>query len=361
MIDRDDLEALKIDALATGLRAAPGALARLAGDATLTTREYPTTGGLACRVGDVYLNAPFDEWFCEDATIELDVVDGTPVLRRGARTHVINEVFPVPDYAGALDPAGRAYDEVVFSHLDRIRISPISGCAHDCGFCDLPGRITLQPLDRLVEATEMALQDPRLTIRHILISGGSPGLRQSAAFADTLVRLIEHFAAPDLEIDVMMSSGPETPELVDRLADAGVYGLSLNMELFSADASLLHLQSKDRRARPFLEETVRRAVTRLGSEGRVRSLIIPGLEPSRATLDGVRLVADLGADPVLSPFRPSEGTRLARQSPCDPDELRRVLDGAREIVASAGVALGPRCLPCQHNTLAFPWDVSRAA
>lgn len=361
MNDRQFLEDVKIDSLATGVRAVPGVLARLSKHMTLTTHEYPTTGGLACRVGDVYLNAPFDEWFCDQAAVTLDLVDGTPVLRRLGREAVIDEIFPVPDYAGVLDPSGRPYDEVVFSHLDRVRISPIAGCAHDCTFCDLPGRITLHPLERLLDATEMALADPRLTIRHILISGGSPGPRQTADFADTLVGLIERFASPSVEVDVMMSSAIDTPDLVDRLIDAGVHGLSLNMELHSPDASALHIRSKDRRARPYLHDTISRAVTRLGSEGRVRSLIIPGLEPISATLDGVRQIADLGADPVLSPFRPSEGTKLSRHQPCDRDNLRKVLDVAREIVASAGVALGPRCLPCQHNTLTFPWDVARAA
>jgi len=350
------LEALKIAILARGVRATPATISELSGDDVLSTHEYPTTGGLACRVGDVYLNAPFDEWFCAEAEVELVVLDGVGVLRHDGHEFAIDEIFPVPDYVGKVDPDGLAYDDVVFSHLDRIRLSPIVGCAYDCAFCDLPGRIDLRPFERLAAAAEMALDDARLPIRHMLISGGSPGPRHTDEFADTVTRLVERFS-PRVEVDVMMSSGPTTADLVRRLADAGVHGMALNMEVASAEGSVVHLRSKHRRARPFLAETIAAAVDRLGSSGRVRSLIIPGLEPVGDTLAGVAEIAALGADPVLSPFRPAGGTALARHEPSAPGDLRQVLDASREIVAEHGVALGPRCLPCQHNTLTFPWDV----
>lgn len=356
---RRSIEELKISVLTTGVRPVDGAIEALARDSTLTTHEYPTTGGLACRVGAVYLNGPFDEWFCRDAEVVLDVSDAGVRLSHHDRGFLVDEIFPVPDFVGTLDPQGRRYDEVAFSHLDRVRLSPIVGCAYDCAFCDLPGRIDLRPFDRLADAAEVALADPRLPIRHLLISGGSPGPRQADEFGDTVARLVERFA-PRVEVDVMMSSGRETPALVHRLVDAGVHGFALNLELNSEGASLVHLRGKYRRARPYLEETIAAAVDRLGRTGRVRSLVIPGLEPVEETLTGIELVAALGADPVISPFRPANGTDLAKHQPCRASDLREVLDGARSIVVRHGVALGPRCLPCQHNTLTFPWDVSDA-
>lgn len=358
--ERRRLEDLKISVLATGVRAEPSAIRELSASMVLTTHEYPTTGGLACRVGDVYLNAPFDEWFCSRADVELVLREGRPTLVHRDHEFVIDEIFPVPSYVGQTDEEGFPLEDVVFSHLDRVRLSPIVGCAYDCAFCDLPGRIRLRPFDRLRRAAERAISDASLPIRHMLISGGSPGPRQQAEFADTVVALVEHFA-PTLETDVMMSSGPDTVALVDRLVDAGVYGLALNIELFSDSASELFIRGKHRRARPHLEATISRAVERLGRGGRVRSLILPGLESTDDTLAGVEHIAALGADPTLSPFRPSEGTALARREPCSAEQLRDVLDGAREIARRHGVALGPRCLPCQHNTLAFPWDVPDGA
>jgi hypothetical protein len=351
----EQLEDLKIEALSRGCRVTERALIELGGASALTRHEYATTGGIPCRVGDVYLNIPFDEWFVSNSPLVFDIDDLGPVLQHRGLAFRVDDVLPLPGYVGRPTSTGQPLDDIVFSHMDRARVSPITGCAYDCAFCDLPGRIVLRPLHVLTEAIRTALDDMTLPVTHLLISGGSPGPRQRETFADTLVGLIEEFR-DEVPVDVMMSTGPETPALVERLVAAGVHGLSLNIEAFSAAGSEEHLPAKHRRARPHFDETVTTAVSLLG-RGRVRSLIIPGLEPTEATIAGVQHLASLGADPVLSPFRPAQGTRLADRQPVSPADLRAVLDASRSIVAEAGVRLGPRCIPCQHNTLTFPWDV----
>jgi hypothetical protein len=215
----------------------------------------------------------------------------------------------------------------------------------------------MRPIEQLLEGAEAALNDNSLPLRHALISGGSPGPRDEAAFGDLIVEVVRRLC-PRIEIDVMMSSGPYGPELVRRLVDAGAHGFALNIEIESTSAAELHIRGKQRRARPHFDATVSAAVELVGAgSGRVRSLILPGLESVECTLQGVEHISALGADPVLSPFRPAQGTRLSNAPVVAQSLLREVLDGSREIVARHGVALGPRCLPCQHNTLTFPWDV----
>ena len=354
---RAQLEALKIDALASGCRVTDRALRSLGGASSLTCHEYATTGGIPCRVGDVYLNVPFDDWFVETSPLELDVDDDGPLLHHDGDEIRVDEVYPLPGYLGARTPAGEQVDSLVFSHMDRARVSPIVGCAYDCAFCDLPGRIVLRDEGELAHAVRIALDDETLPVRHLLISGGSPGPRQQDAFADTVAGLIATFG-DEVPVDVMMSSGPGTPELVERLIDAGVHGFALNIEAYSEDGGRRYLPAKLRRARPYFDETVAAAVDRLGRDGRVRSLIIPGLESADETIAGVEHLASLGADPVLSPFRPARGTALAGHPPVSSGVLRTVLAASRTIVARSGVSLGPRCLACQHNTLTFPWDVA---
>lgn len=155
----------------------------------------------------------------------------------------------------------------------------------------------------------------------------------------------------------MMAPNASGPQVVQRLVEAGVHGFSLNLEVAS-DAGALHIRGKHRRSHPHFDATVDTAVGLLGCTGRVRSLILPGLEAAEDTLAGVERIAALGADPVLSPFRPARSTVLEHHEPVAAQLLREVLDGAREIVARHGVRLGPRCLPCQHNTLTFPWDAA---
>jgi hypothetical protein len=163
--------------------------------------------------------------------------------------------------------------------------------------------------------------------------------------------------ASPLPVDVMFSPTVDDVLLVDRLVDAGVHSFSINLEVFSTSAAASLLRTKQVLTRGRFAETVSRAVELLGSTGQVRSLIIPGLEAVDETLEGVEFLAGLGCDPVLSPFRPSDGIALASRPPPSVADLTEVLHESRRIVARHGVALGPECVPCQHNTLTFPWDV----
>lgn len=356
--DRDLVEAVKISLLSEGMRLSPDAFDLLSrgGRETLTIHEYPTTGGITMVLdGDVYVNAPFDEWYCARASARLEVDGGGLVLDLSGRSTAVHRVLPLPGYLGRPDGLGRPSDEVVMSHADRARLSPVVGCAYDCGFCDLPGMAyELRGADRLLVALAVAEQDTVLPVRHVLISGGSPRSKHYESFVRTCEDVI---AASPLPVDVMFSPMVGTVDCVDRFVDAGAAGLSINIEVFSDGPARDALRAKYRTVRDALEATIVRAVERLGRTGRVRSLIIVGLEPPEETLRGVDYLASLGCDPVLSPFRPAEKTRLKLTPPPRATDLAEVLRESRAIVARHGVALGPDCAPCQHNTLSFPWDL----
>jgi len=214
---------------------------------------------------------------------------------------------------------------------------------------------------------DIARRDSLLPTRHLLISGGSPGAREfdQSYFLETCSAVVEAARAggPDdvgpLEVDIMMSARPHGEAFVDELVRIGVHGFAFNVELFSEEASIAYTRRKHVRARPYLEGMITRAVELLGrGTGRVRSLIVVGLEPVTSALAGVEWLAALGCDPVLSPFRPAQGTRLAGLESPSSELLRELLDRSRPIVAAHGVHLGPDCVPCQHNTLTFPWDTA---
>jgi hypothetical protein len=88
--------------------------------------------------------------------------------------------------------------------------------------------------------------------------------------------------------------------------------------------------------------------------GRVRSLLLVGLEPLEETLEAVGELFRRGCDPVLSPFRPDPHTPLQDAPPPTLDFLEEAYDRAIEIVDLHGGALGSQCIPCMHNTLTFP-------
>ncbi len=361
--ERATLERVKTVALSLGLRIADDLLASLGGEHSLTIHEYATTGGVTLVLPhEVLINAPFDEPFCATSPLELVSADGGMELRLDGAAVPVLGLHPLPGYLGAIAADGAPVEATTMSHADRIRVSPIDGCGYNCGFCNLPGSYTPHSLGQINAALDVALGDAVLPTRHMLISGGSPTrqARQQDYFKATCLGIVEHVRAARGEgfgIDIMMSARADGPEFVDDLVAAGVDGFSLNIEVYSEQGAREHLPLKHKLARPYLGAMIGHAVERFGrGSGRVRSLIIPGLESPAQTLEGVEWLASLGCHPVLSPFRPARDTRLEGSAPVSPEVLEHVLAESRRIVARHGVTLGPRCVQCQHNTLTFPWD-----
>src|SRR5690348_15380498 len=95
---------LKVHCFSRGIRLDPPVIPVLTheGDMPLTVHEYATTGGVTLKMGDVYLNAPFDEWFCDRSEAVLGLgPQGTEVRFRGQA--VPCEVLPLPGYLDAVN------------------------------------------------------------------------------------------------------------------------------------------------------------------------------------------------------------------------------------------------------------------
>lgn len=352
----DSLRNLKISCLSNGIHVHPEAREHLTeGEARpLTFQEYATTGGVTLELPHgIWVNAPVDDWFCDpDAELLLDDA-GEPVVHfQGAEYPA--RVLPLPGYLGEEDDEGRVVSEAVFSHADRARLSPITGCTHACKFCDLAGmEFQTRDPDFLVDCLRTAQEDPNFEIDHVLVSGGTPSEIHHDYF-DGVVEAVT--SAADIPVDVMMTPRQDLT-FVDDFVDWGVHGFSFNIELYGEEAAKKIVPKKRALGLDTYADAIERAVDRTGGEpGRVRSLIIAGLEPKEKTLDGVEFLARHGADPTLSPFRPAPGTDLAEHPPPSEELLRDVYRRSLDIVDDYDVVLGPRCIPCQHNTLTFPDD-----
>lgn len=355
--DRAALESAKIHCLATGVRLSESARFLLTGGgrSPLSVYEYPTTAGVTFELpGGVYVNAPFDEEADPNPAATLDETEHGLILSLGDSILPVVRYLPLPGYIGKAASDGNPVTDVAMSHGDRIRLSPITGCTYDCQFCDLAGSpATLRPNSQLLAAFDVARADKQLPARHALISGGSPPKALYDQFESACTAVID---AADIPVDIMMSPMVGNTDFLDRVVASGAKGFSINIEAFSNSARMKYLPKKFRTtARPF-EEFLVRAVELLGTGPNVRSLIISGLEPMSDTLAGVEWLASLGVTPVLSPFRPGRGTALADRRPESPAQLLTLLVEARAVASHYGVGLGPACLPCQHNTLTFPWD-----
>lgn len=357
------VEQLKISCFVDGIEvtAAAADVITLHGRQPLSIHEYATTGGVTFVLpGEVYVNAPFDDWFTGRACALLDIADDGFEIRFEGERFPVERVLPLPGYLSAVDGEGRPVAEAAMSHADRVRLSPIDGCAYDCKFCDLPAeRYRRRGAGQLLDALKVALVDDLLPVDHGLISGGSPGRAHYDYFEEICRAVVAESPVP---FDIMMSVREDDADFMGRMVDAGVRGFSLNIEaareIVGRPGDVRFLPAKAKFTRQWYEDALLAAVEATGGNGRVRALIILGLEPLDDALDGVRWLAERGCDPVLSPFRPARNTELATIPPPGREFLAQVLVEARSIVKGSGVELGPRCVPCQHNTLTFPVDVT---
>lgn len=351
MITKNQL--LKIRLLVEGMKITEEAKKVLSnnGKLPISLFEYVTTGGIPLKIknDDIFVNAHFGESFCKKAKLTLDF-NGSEffIIDNKKRTYV--EPLPIPSYLKKKNKKGKPYTSFVMTNTDRVRVSPIQGCSFACKFCDLPRSYRYQKKDinELIEATKVAIEDPVLPGKHILISGGTPLPRDWKYMDDVYEKITKKF---NLKVDIMMAPRPNL-EYVDKLYSWGVNRIYANLELFNKKISSEMITGKYKLGRETYLKFLERAVEIFGKSN-AYSILLIGLEPVKDTLKGVELLAAMGVSPVLSPFIPSPITPLKDVPPPSTKTLKSAWEESLKIVKKYGVKLGPSCIPCHHNSLSF--------
>ncbi len=355
---------LKVELITEGLFIDPETQRALveSDDTPLTMADYASTSGVTLKLpGDVWVNAPINEFnpnFVEAPLSHLIIEDGKTYVVNGGDSQEV-EFIPVPSYNDKKLEDGSPVKWIAITHSDRVRLSPVKGCTVQCDFCDIPfDRREGEPryggrklIGNILEAAGVALSDPVLPAQHILISGGTPSKRDYGYENEVYERVVTE--NPGVDVDIMMVPMPGLLD-VKHLGKLGVHGLSINLELWNKEIAVRTMRSKVKSSRELYFDFIEEATEEFGP-GRVRSLLMVGIEPIEDTLRGVEALAQRGCDPVLSPFRPDPMTPLRDMAPPTSAHLLEVWQRSQEIVARYdGVKLGPRCIPCMHNTLTFP-------
>jgi len=351
-------ERLKFILLAEGAsltRAAEEALNDITDGGPWSPDDYASTRGVILRLSDdVWVNVTVERYspgLESRRRITLDRgVDGFFVHGVGLESSAA--FWPPASYHVRDNGDGRPYRNFVVTHGDRVRLSPTIGCAMVCDFCNIPFDDTyagVKPLAPMLDAIAVALNDDQQAAHHLLISGGTPGPAQVPALQHVYESVLQTFSG--LAIDIMMVPLRGLLDLT-RLDALGVNEFSINLEVFDEDVARQVMRHKQRQGRQYYLDFLEHAAAELGS-GRVRSMLMVGIEPAERTLEGVRAIVERGCVPVLSLFKPDPVTPMASHSPLGADAALDIYLRALDLADALGGSLGPTCPPCTHNTLSF--------
>lgn len=320
-------------------------------DRRLTPADYASTSGLILRLGDdVWVNAPIaaeNPNFVNEPRFRL-VLEDDGLAIEDADTRIPAKFWIAPTFHEGANLKGEPYTSYGYTHTDRVRVSPVEGCAMTCKFCDLPYefRYRTKTAGDLLDTARVALDDPTQPAAHVLISGGTPKSADYEYLRECYEVIVGGLDEP---VDIMMVPLDEVmdPEWLDRI---GVNAISMNIEIFNRELSRKLMRRKHDQGLDHYLDSLERAGELLG-DGRVRSMLMVGLEPVEDTLAGVEAISQRGCVPVLSPFRPDESTPMRNEAPPSAAVLEDVYLRALEITRALDIRLGPECIPCSHNTL----------
>lgn len=310
--------------------------------------DYITCSGVTLKYGDEYATIGVEN----NSIYELIAEGDKLFLTDGSDDKIEISVITPPDYMrDEMIIDGKKITVYVNTYTDRTRLQLMSGCTNNCKFCNaVEYKYELNSIRGMEAALEIALEQSQT--RHLLISSGS--VRQE--HLEIITKMYEHFTKKykDLDVDIMMTprgftsytDSSQYEAYIKHLKDIGVHGLSINMELNHPEYLKKYCPEKfaigQENYLNFLETAVK-----IFGPNKVRSLLIVGIEPLEETLEGVRKLAMIGVNPVLSPLFPYGEANF----PPKADLFIEAKEKSLEICREYNVEMGPLCKPCTHNVL----------
>lgn len=341
---------LKANLLEHGLNISPNAkkLLDMQSEIWWLRNDYVTSAGIAMNFGDEYVTCNPNS----NSKYVLLENGGNLFISDGKDTTLANIILPPKYMEGKIIIDGKPITDYVTTSTDRVRIQLMTGCANRCKFCNGPVdyEYGLNSAESIDKAYAIARQQEHARHGHISISNVKT--KEELLY---LTSVFEFFGKkyPGF-FDLMttprgFTSYTDAEQYKDYLKfvkSIGICGIAANMELHHPDQLAYWCPEKAIIGQKNYLKFIEYAVEIFGVN-KVRSLLIVGIEPLEETLKGVEKLAKLGCNPVLSPLYPY-GEACVQPSA---ELLIEAKLKSLEICDKHGIALGPICKPCSHNTL----------
>lgn len=211
---------------------------------------------------------------------------------------------------------GQVETSEVSVHGDRIRVSLITGCSGDCKFCGLNKLpYVVNTFETLKEQIDKVLSI-RKGITRLFITGGNPKEVDIPIVMKNLEKLIKEYSARGIKYyDYMFaprgltkyfytgSYHEEYEKYLKKLKKIGVTSVAVDIEMGNKKLLAEYAPFKSLIGTENYLDTIQQSVKIFGGDN-VRSNIIVGIEPLKNTIGIIEKVAQLGAQPCISPYEP---------------------------------------------------------
>lgn len=282
------------------------------------------------------VNAPVLEPFVRSSALELRRTPGGYRIWEGERELCDAVPFAWPRWYERETSDGTPMSLVVSAHCDTSLYSAIyqGGCDYwqgdqMCQFCAMKvdQKAKWRKVESIIEVCKAAIAENPAA--EITLGGGTrltPD--KSAKHKATAIAALKR--AVDIPVCVEMAA-PDTDDWIDRLSDAGLGSILLNLELWNEEARRRVMPGKAAITRERCLAALAHAVKVLGPD-QASSQVIIGLEPVEDTLEAVQRIADVGAIPLPVVFRPLPGTALADRPPPPLGDALRVFEATSRLM-----------------------------
>lgn len=248
------------------------------------------------------------------------------------------------------------FSDVCFWATDRLRIHHSLSCCMKnqgigCKFCEVPVQDKSISIEDILHVVDFYLENAN-SFRHFLIGGGS----EPREFEyKNILKIIKHIRSKSDKDIYVMSLPPKDANILKEYFEAGVTEIGFNIEIFNQNLALDYMPGKGQISREEYFYVLKEAVKYWGATGKVRSLMIVGLESEDSLMQGIRELCQIGVMPILSVFRPIPGTNTEDIVPPSNQFLRKIYTAGTSICSEFALHLGPECPACQNNTLSLPF------
>lgn len=271
-------------------------------------------------------------------------------------------------------PRPSFYNQKTASDNAMVKIGQIGGedclffcyqnyCSHfskneQCLFCNLVATsrtydsvLKRKDIDDIGEVAGAAFSEGN--VKHVLLTGGCFNHQKEIELVSEIVKSIRKHTGFDRLPGTILPSPARNPDDIKRYHDSGIKAIGFSMEIWDEKLYRAICPGKsDSVSHEEFVSAIRDAVKIFGA-GNVYGVFVMGLEPRETFLDGVKTLANIGANIVPFVWSPNPGSKLeGHRAPTGRWYADAVLEAA-DIVFKAQVPPGTEnhCYRCDGNSL----------